>query len=146
MKPFESFNPILGGEDIGNDPLYICRVYHHGSLLIGKLKVNPHENICWVAEGSKEFLFRKNFEVLTNPENAKFGWRRLENNMLPNNTVIGGRTSNRRPIYIGRCKLTRSIYTTTIPGSVFTGNSLMKVPFGHSAIDCTPYELLVCEE
>ena len=141
---FESghFNPVESGHDIDQRPLYVCRVYHGpaGALLVGKMKTTESHTNCWVADGGREYIYGRNFEVLTSPGGHNFTWGAI-NAILPS-AILGGRTGDREPVYIGKCKVAGADSITS--GSFQARVGALYVPFGGNAVKCSNFQLLTC--
>lgn len=141
---FESFNPIQTGFDIDELPLYVCRAFHNGALVIGKMKMTHEYSSCWVGESGKEYDFGKGFDVLTNPNKQNFTWISSDNLSSMKNAIVGGRTNLRESLYIGRCTVAHSGQRSTVSGSYLPSTRITTVPFGLIAHVCKNSEVLNC--
>lgn len=135
---------VFGGIDVTGELLYPCRAYYNGDIISGK--GNPRSRYCYVGYGGLEIPVYENFEILTNPRNANLHWiRRPADGTFPENAMRGGRTSEREPLYIGRCTLVFEGRTTTIPGKIHrSASDSMYVTFGGREHVCHDFEILVC--
>ena len=143
FRPFKLPNPtenaVVPGVMNGTN-MYTCRAYHLGDIVPGRLDLT--DKTCGVGWNGTGYAVKENFEILTNPDSVKLDWVKHTNETFPANAVRGGRSSEREPLYIGRC-LHGDV---KIPGKIHrSGSHDMYVVYNGKEYLCGNYEILVCQ-
>lgn len=112
--------------------MYIGRASHQNDLIPGKVLINNH---CHVSYDGVEHSI-STFEVLLN---ANFQWIQSSNGHVPQNAVVGGRTSSGEQLYVGRA----SHCGVITPGKVHASHGCIYIPFAWKEHRVTNYEVLV---
>ncbi|KPJ09372.1 hypothetical protein RR48_08823, partial [Papilio machaon] len=125
-------NAIIGG--FQNDPIYIARAKHRGSLCPGKY---IHSQRCaYIAWGFSEHRKDK-FEILCG---LNVRWVKCKGKNIPENAFIGGTSEvNNEPLYIGRAKYGSDL----ICGKVHLLYGTCYLPYNGSELEYKSYEILV---
>jgi len=124
---------ILAGNDADGSPIYVGRAYHEADQI--PAKVLPSKQVAYVPYGGQE-IPKHQFEVLCN---GNVSWVPSGNGTVPPGDVVGGRTANGEPLYIGRAHVQGSL----TPGKVHPSHGSLYVPFGGVEMTFKSYEVLV---
>ncbi|XP_058065357.1 uncharacterized protein LOC131215006 [Anopheles bellator] len=124
---------IIAGHDSDGSPLYVGRAIHEGDQLPGKVAANRH--MAYVSYGGREYR-KSAFDVLVN---GNVSWVRSGFGEVPRNAILGGRTWNGEPLYIGRANYRGSL----APGKIFQRHRTLYISYGGREISIRDYEVLV---
>ncbi|KAJ2947700.1 hypothetical protein O0L34_g9469 [Tuta absoluta] len=133
---------LIGG--FQEEPLYIIRANHNGSLCPGKYLRS--QNCGYIPWGGREFVKQNNdCEVLCG-YNAK--WIKTKENCIPENSLIAGYSEVRRePLYVARAMVNYvawdKVNSHLIVGKVHTIYSTCYLPIFGKEIEAYEYEILV---
>ncbi|XP_074595723.1 uncharacterized protein LOC141850881 [Brevipalpus obovatus] len=123
---------VAGGVDIDGEPLYVGRAKHDGHIIPGKIRSS--HGVCYVAYEGLEIPYRS-YQVLTST-GFEFEWIHCKCGTPPMGVILGGRTADGTPMYIGRTVHEGS----NVIGKVL-GNSI-SFPFAGREIRSQSYEVL----
>ncbi|XP_013175979.1 PREDICTED: uncharacterized protein LOC106124070 [Papilio xuthus] len=125
-------NAIIGG--FQNEPIYIARAKHRGSLCPGKY---IHSQRCaYVPWGYSEHRKDK-FQILCG---LNIRWVNCEGKNIPENAFIGGYSEvNNEPLYIGRAQYGSDL----ICGKVHVLYGTCYIPHNGCEVEYQSYEILV---
>lgn len=131
---------VSGGWDAqGNEPLFVGRATHNGTLCVGK--VHRSHGCCYVPFGDKEYSYR-NYEVLVNPGNCvHLEWEHCRQGSVANNAVEGGKNPEGESYFIGR----HSHKGDTLCGKIHTRHQCLYVSYGGGSVKKPEYECLVIQ-
>ncbi|XP_054155092.1 uncharacterized protein LOC128953615 [Oppia nitens] len=131
--------PVLGGNDVNGESLYVGRAIESGDCIPGK--VVPSHGCCYVAFAGQEHSHR-DYQVLTNPHGASLVWVPAANGEVPLGAIQGGQQSDGERLYIGRAYHEGSM----VIGKVHPNHRTLYVSFGGNEVAIHHYECLVCRE
>ena len=131
---------VNGGWDAENaEPLYIGRVDHNGSQIVGK--IHPSHHCIYVPYGGKEHKY-ESYEVLINPGNqVKLEWVHRSKGNVPDRAVQGGLDASGEVYYIGR----HSHKNDTLPGKVHPSHKCLYISWGGKEIAKREYGVLIAK-
>ena len=92
-------NPVVGGNDVNGEPLYIGRAFHSGDTIPGKIV--PSHQCCYVSWGGAEHSKRQQYQMLTNPNNVPLTWKSSTLGTSFIGAVLGGQQTDSTPLFIG---------------------------------------------
>lgn len=124
---------ILAGNDADGTPIYVGRAFHEGDQI--PAKVLPSKQVAYIAYNGQE-IAKQQYEVLCN---GNVTWVQSGHGSVPPNAVVGGRTSNGEPLYIGRTHFSGAL----TPGKVHPSHGSLYIPFGGAEIPFKSYEVLI---
>ncbi|XP_072945883.1 uncharacterized protein [Epargyreus clarus] len=123
---------MIGGFE--NEPLYIARALHRGSLCPGKYVKSEQE--AYVAWGGQECP-KNEFEILCGYDAS---WVKCFDNRIPENAFIAGTSEVRNePLFIGRAQIQNDL----IPGKVHMLYKTCYLPYKGREVERGVYEILV---
>ena len=131
-----SNSPVVGGNDVNGEPIYVCRAVHNRDTIPGKMV--PSHRVGYVAYDGKEHA-HQNYQVLTNPNHACLAWVPASSGQIPTGALLGGEQADGTPLYIGRAYH----HSSLIVGKVHPRHHVLYVPFAGSEIAIKSYEVLV---
>ncbi|CAG2111289.1 unnamed protein product, partial [Medioppia subpectinata] len=127
--------PVLGGNDINGEALFVGRAVQEGDTIPGK--VVPSHGVCYVAYGGAEHGHR-DYQVLTNPSGKDMVWVPAANGEVPYGAIEGGEQSDGQVLYIGRAYHSGSM----VLGKVHPGHNTLYVSFDGHEVPIRHYEVL----
>lgn len=123
---------VVGGFE--NEPIYIARAIHGGSLCPGKYVRSKGKT--FVPWGGREHA-KNDFEVLCGLD---FGWVKTKCNYIPENAFVAGRSEVQgEPLYIGRATYDGYLLT----GKIHTLYETCYLPYNGKEIEVNEFEILV---
>ncbi|XP_034234203.1 natterin-4-like isoform X2 [Thrips palmi] len=124
---------VDAGNDVNGERLYVCRAFHEGDTIPGKL-VASHRG-AYVSRDGKEHK-KDYYEVLVG---GRVSWVRGSNGQVPANALVAGRTVQGENLYVGRFRHAG----TMTPGKVHVSHRCCYIPYGGNEVSATSYEVLV---
>ncbi|XP_060524350.1 natterin-3-like [Cylas formicarius] len=124
---------LHGGTDVDGAPIYVGRAFHEGDWI--PAKVIPDKRVAYIAYGGQEIPVHK-YQVLCE---QTFDWVPAGDGHIPQDAVVGGRTSDGENLYIGRVHHEGA---NTV-GKVHPSHGSCYIPFGGQELGFKDYEILV---
>ncbi|KAK9869119.1 hypothetical protein WA026_002877 [Henosepilachna vigintioctopunctata] len=124
---------LVGGVDSDGDTIYVGRAYHGGDWI--PAKVIPNKDVAYVAHGGSEHS-KYEYQVLCE---QKFHWVHSSDGDVPEHAVLGGRTEDGEPLYIGRVHHHGSMTV----GKVHPSHGCCYIPYDGREVRHDNYEILV---
>lgn len=131
-------NPVIGGNDVNGEPIYVGRANESGDTIPGK--VVPSHRVCYVAYAGRECAHH-HYQVLTNPNNTELVWVQASHGSIPTGALAGGKQSDGTNLYIGRGHYNGSM----VVGKVHPQHHVLYVSFGGDEHPIHSYEVLVAK-
>lgn len=126
-------NAVYAGQDTDGDPIYVGRASHAGDHI--PCKLIPNKQAAFIAYDGQE-IPKNSFEVLCGTD---FTWVPSSGGSVVQNALVGGRTINGEPLYIGRAHYAGSL----TPGKIHTSHGCLYFSYGGKEISMRQYEVLV---
>ena len=127
--------PVIGGNDVNGEAIYVGRALHEGDCIPGKVVASHH--VCYVPWGGNENAHHT-YQVLTNPNHSELVWVPSGNGHAPTGALVGGQQSDGTPLYIGRAHHNGSM----VVGKVHPNHHVLYIPFGGEEVAIHSYEVL----
>ncbi|RWS28818.1 natterin-4-like protein [Leptotrombidium deliense] len=131
-------NPVIGGQDVNGEPLYIGSTELGGDLVPGK--VVPSHGCCYIPYDGREHS-SKNYHVLVNPGGCELIWIHASNGTVPTGAIQGGKTASGEPLFVGRHRHQGSVTV----GKVHPSHGKLYLSFGGNEESYSEYEVLCCK-
>lgn len=126
---------VLAGSEASGEGLYVCRAFHEGDTIPGKLV--PSHRGAYVSRDGKEHK-KDYYEVLVG---GRVSWVRESHGKIPRHAIVAGHTVQGENLYVGRFRHAG----TLTPGKVHVSHGCCYIPYGGKEIAATTYEVLVVQ-
>ena len=114
---------VLGGFELNGRKVFVARATVGGELTVGKMVVEAQGAFMPYGGRVRSFF---SYEVLCNPDGARLVWKDSSGVAVPPNAVVGGRSRNGDPQYVGRARF----QTIWVPGKKLKSAPYVLYPYG----------------